>query len=46
MPETELHYILLELELENFSKNSDRQNYEKLILMQIAVLHEFLRSAK
>ena len=42
----ELRYILLDLEpeLENSSKNSGRQNYEKLILMQIAVLPEFLRS--
>ena len=36
----ELRYILLEPEpeLENSSKNCGRQNYEKLILMQIAVL--------
>ena len=40
----ELRYILPERELENSSKNSGRQNYEKLILMQIAVLSEFLRS--
>ena len=41
----ELRHILLEPEpeLENFRKNSGRQNYEKLILMQIAVLPEFLR---
>ena len=29
----ELRYILLESELENSSKNSARQTYEKLILM-------------
>ena len=40
----EFRYILLESELENSSKKSGRQNYEKLILMQIAVLSEFLRS--
>ena len=44
----ELRYILLEPEpeLENSSKNSGRQNYEKLILIQIkvVVLPEFLRS--
>ena len=44
MPEPELRYILLEPELGNSSKNSGRQNYEKLILMQIAVLPEFLLS--
>ena len=48
VPEPELRYILLEPELEpeleNSSKNSGRQNSEKLILMQIAVLPEFLRS--
>ena len=43
MPEPELRYILLEPELEISCKNSGRQNYEKLILMQI-VLPEFLRS--
>ena len=48
--EPELQYILLdpepepEPELENSNKNSGRQNYEKLILMKIAVLPEFLRS--
>ena len=46
----ELRYILLEPEpeLENSSKNSGRQNYEKLILIQIkvVVLPEFLRSVK
>ena len=42
----ELRYILLEPELENSSINSGRQNYEKLILMQIAVFPEFLRSVK
>ena len=41
--EPELRCILLEPELENSSKNSGRQNYEKLILMQIAILPEFLR---
>ena len=44
VPEPELPYILLEPEPEYSSKNSGRQNYEKLILMQIAVLPEFLRS--
>ena len=42
--EPELWYILPEPELENYSKNSGRQNCEKLILMQIAELPEFLRS--
>ena len=38
----ELRYIFLEPEpeLENSSKNSGRQNYGKLMLMQIAVLPE------
>ena len=48
--EPDLRYILLEPEpepeLENSSKNSGRQNYEKLILKQIAVLPEFLQSVK